>query len=183
MLTEDAIKIFQRYLSYFPDEVNDFSILQAHFAHHKNLLTRQNRAGHITGSGIVLLENKILLIWHNTLQRFLQPGGHFEDDASISACAKREVEEETGLKPSLHAWHDKTEIPIHIDSHVIPPNEKKNEPEHYHHDFLYVFEAMRGDTLSLQKEEVRDAKWIEMDDAFKDRALRKIAQKMRTLHL
>ena len=33
------------------------------------------------------------------------------------------------------------DLPVHIDTHHIPANPKKNEPPHYHHDFRYVYIA------------------------------------------
>jgi len=30
-------------------------------------------------------------------------------------------------------------IPIDIDTHYIPENKKKDERQHFHHDFRYIF--------------------------------------------
>src|SRR5450432_2068156 len=55
--------------------------------------------GHITCTGLVLAPDRerILLVHHRRLNRWLLPGGHVEpDDASIADVARREVAEETG---------------------------------------------------------------------------------------
>jgi 8-oxo-dGTP pyrophosphatase MutT (NUDIX family) len=89
------------------------------------------------------LENKKILLIHNkALQKWLVPGGHYEkEDLTMINNAKRELEEETGIKNFyLHPWHKKNKIiPINIDTHFIPENKKKQEKEHYHHDFNYIF--------------------------------------------
>src|SRR5260370_15579997 len=57
--------------------------------------------GHITCTGAVLsLEGeRLLLVHHRRLDRWLLPGGHVEDvDETISDVARREVMEETGVQ-------------------------------------------------------------------------------------
>src|SRR5436190_17065306 len=57
--------------------------------------------GHLTASGIVLnaQRSRTLLIFHAKLQRWLQPGGHFEPgECNPSVTAAREVLEETGIE-------------------------------------------------------------------------------------
>ncbi len=56
--------------------------------------------GHLTASGIVVNpeRTRTLLIFHAKLQRWLQPGGHFEPgECDPRLAAAREVLEETGL--------------------------------------------------------------------------------------
>ena len=55
------------------------------------------------------------------------------------AAAQRELLEETGLRGEIHKWHKKNSIPIDINIHAIPASPSKQEPEHFHYDFRYVF--------------------------------------------
>ena len=59
----------------------------------------QFNPGHITCTGLVFspTQDRILLVLHRRLQRWLLPGGHVEtDDPLIGDAARREVVEETG---------------------------------------------------------------------------------------
>ena len=48
---------------------------------------------------------KILLVKHSDYDKWLQPGGHIEDDETPEEAAVREVYEETGLKITLIGEH------------------------------------------------------------------------------
>jgi 8-oxo-dGTP pyrophosphatase MutT (NUDIX family) len=94
--------------------------------------------GHITATGVVLnpSRNRVLLVHHKRLQRWLMPGGHVEPmDQKISDTARREVLEETGVKLSTAAL---TEL-VGLDVHPIPP--RRSEPLHLHHDLIFYFRA------------------------------------------
>lgn len=177
-------KTAERYLDAFPDEYDAMDALRGQISAKENLGSRKNFTGHVTGSGIVIQDSHILLIFHNKLQRFLQPGGHYDDDATIAACAQREVEEETGLSVVLHEWHGKNSgIPIHIDTHRIPENKKRGEDAHYHHDHAFIFILKGNGDISLQEDEVGDYKWIPMKMDFDDLYLSAVVRKIKTLGL
>ena len=110
--------------------------------------------GHITGTAVVLnpTKQKILLVHHRRLNRWLLPGGHVEaGDLDVAATARREALEETGVElvPA--------ELPqlVGIDVHGIPP--KGREPYHLHHDLVFSFIA-RSEKLQ-GSEETRAVAW------------------------
>lgn len=51
-----------------------------------------------TAAGILIHENKVLLVKHKKLQIWLNPGGHIEGDELPHQAAEREFFEETGVK-------------------------------------------------------------------------------------
>ena len=110
--------------------------------------------GHLTASGIVLNAERThaLLIFHTKLQRWLQPGGHFESgefDPSIAAA--REVLEETDIKTR---WPGAKPVLLDVDVHSIPA--RKTEPEHGHFDLRMLLIAEPGE---LCAKEVVEARW------------------------
>lgn len=94
--------------------------------------------GHITCSGLVLAPHgdRLLIVHHRRLERWLLPGGHVEpEDAAIHDAALREVHEETGAAVASGSAQL-----IGMDVHGIPP--KRGEPLHLHHDLLFLFRAV-----------------------------------------
>jgi 8-oxo-dGTP pyrophosphatase MutT (NUDIX family) len=93
--------------------------------------------GHITASGMVIAPDgeRVLLVHHRRLDRWLLPGGHVEPaDATLPDAARREVIEETG------ALLDPSATLAGADVHGIPA--KGREPYHLHHDLLFRFHAI-----------------------------------------
>ena len=93
--------------------------------------------GHITCTGLVLAADgeRVLLVHHRRLNRWLLPGGHVEpEDVEIADAARREVVEETGAILGPESWF------VGADVHGIPG--KKHEPYHLHHDLLFHFRAL-----------------------------------------
>ncbi|MBL1228414.1 NUDIX domain-containing protein [Enterococcus sp. BWB1-3] len=122
--------------------------------------------GHITASGIVIKDQKILLIKHPYLNLWLFLGGHIDKDEQHFESAIREVFEETGYRTSLADWHIENSFPIDIDIHTIEKNSKKNEKEHMHYDFRYILKLEKTDRVSAELE----TKWVEIKD-FSDKKL------------
>ena len=94
--------------------------------------------GHITCTGLVLAPDgeRVLLVHHHRLDRWLLPGGHVEpEDKLIWDAAAREVIEETGA-----VLADDAAPPLAgLDVHGIPA--KRREPYHLHHDLVFHYRA------------------------------------------
>lgn len=123
---------------------------------------RSTMPGHLTTSAIVLSPDwsQVLLIYHVTIGRWLQPGGHYEPADHFYQSAAREAVEETGVTGlALHPWHEGQDHPFVIDSHDVPGKPARNEPPHVHHDLQYLFIADPRTPLVHQAEEVHAAQW------------------------
>jgi len=134
-----------------------------------NPFARTTQEGHITASGLVIHENKVLLIFHPYIKLWFQPGGHIDEGESPVDAAIREVYEETGFVCS-----SESEIPelIDIDIHEIPANPKKAEGPHLHIDLLYKLKFLR------QEESTEDisCKWFSFDQVESIRIQRALAK-------
>lgn len=161
------------YLSFFSNERDKLTRLTNQLENRSNVFSRKNFTAHITASGFVVdSQKRILLIYHNNLKRWLQPGGHYEGENKFWMTAAREIEEETQLKSlKLHPWHSEKIFPIDIDTHYIPTNLKKAEDAHYHHDFRYVFlseeNASNAMNIHLDTTEVSKFVWLGLEEVEK----------------
>jgi 8-oxo-dGTP pyrophosphatase MutT (NUDIX family) len=105
-----------------------------------NPYSRENLEGHITASGLVIKNNKVLLILHPYIKKWFQPGGHIDEGELPIEAAIREVYEETGLV-CMSAIENPD--PIDVDLHEIPAKSSKNESAHLHIDLLYQLRVLR----------------------------------------
>jgi ADP-ribose pyrophosphatase YjhB (NUDIX family) len=126
---------------------------------HPDCLVRSNLAGHLTGSAFVVdrERERLLLIHHRALDRWLQPGGHADGDHDLKRVAWREVLEETGLA-DLELLSPR---PFDLDIHPIPA--KPGVPGHLHYDVRFLFAADGEARLQGDKREVRAAAWVPLD--------------------
>jgi len=110
--------------------------------------------GHLTATGLVLAPDgeRVLLVHHKRLDRWLLPGGHIEpEDPTPAEAARREVIEETGVSLAARGGAEL----VGIDVHGIPP--KGAEPYHLHHDLIFFFRAATEHVQT--SEESRDVVW------------------------
>ena len=152
----------KKYSTYFSERV--YSILN-----YENPFSRSNNLGHITASGLVIHNKKVLLIFHPFIKRWFQPGGHIDDGESPVDAAIREVYEETGLICVLDSEDPE---PIDIDVHEIPENPKKGEDSHLHIDLLYCLRVSRKE----QSAEDIACAWIPFDQIESHRIKRALAK-------
>jgi 8-oxo-dGTP pyrophosphatase MutT (NUDIX family) len=124
--------------------------------------------GHFTGSAFVLDApgERIVLVHHAKLDRWLQPGGHGEPgEKDPEAVALREATEETGIQ-GLTA-HPTAPRPFDLDIHPIPERNKPGKPHeaaHAHLDVRYVFVAPAGAEPVLS-EESHAVVWKRLEEA------------------
>lgn len=114
----------------------------------KDCFQRQLAHGHITGSALIInpAADRVLLLHHRKLDKWLQPGGHADGDENIRRVAEKEAFEETGLKSLRLAGP----AILDLDIHRIPA--RKNEAEHLHYDIRYLFTADPEEPLRMNAE-------------------------------
>lgn len=111
--------------------------------------------GHVTGSAWVVNTSRTqaLLLHHGKLQRWLQPGGHMENDATVLDTALREAMEETGI---THLQPVSDNI-FDIDVHHIPA--RKGEAGHLHYDVRFLL-SVDDDAHPKTSSESNDIRWF-----------------------
>jgi 8-oxo-dGTP pyrophosphatase MutT (NUDIX family) len=175
-ITEQLITALSRYKTTQEDEHEMLTRIWDLVTTHPNecISRRFYLPGHITASAWVVNadKTKVLLLHHAKLNRWLQPGGHIEQDTHPDQAALRETQEETGLiDVQLHP-----EI-FDVDIHLIPA--RKHEPDHYHYDIRYLITAI-NETEARISEESTDMAWIpirEVASYNSDRSIQRMVDK------
>ena len=178
------LKLLSEYLVLFPSEQQRQEKFIEYLKNHDdNQITDWNNFdGHVVVGGFVYAkeEQKFLVIYHNDLKMFLYPGGHIDSgDINPLEASKREVFEETGFDDIEEVvLSNNGLIPIDIDTHVIPYNERLNLPEHYHFEFRYLFTIESIKEVKLDMNESSNFKWISIDELRDDKNYGRIAKKI-----
>lgn len=185
MLTQTEVQqLSDAYLSIFPAEEQRIKIFTDYLGRTPGdkLYDRKNFDGHITTSAFIIKgADQILLLRHKALNRWLQPGGHVEQDVSLLASALREAEEETGIPANeLHniAVDNNIAVPFDIDPHYIPANPKKMEDGHYHHDVRYLFVYTGNGDATFNEDESTGMKWVSFGELADDVTFGKMIAKI-----
>lgn len=130
---------------------------------HEDPFDRALAEGHVTGSALVVSPDRthVLLVHHDALDRWIQPGGHAEptDDSPLAVCL-REAQEETGLEARPHpGWPHLFDV----DVHTIP--ESATAPEHLHYDVRYLLVTDPAAPLGRGDDGVRAVGWFDLEEA------------------
>ena len=178
------LKLMSEYLVLFPDEQQrQEKFIEYLKKHEDNQITDWNNFdGHVVAGGFIYTkeEQKFLVIYHKDLKMFLYPGGHIDlDDVNPLEASKREILEETGFdKVEEVILSNNGLIPIDIDTHIIPYNERLKLPEHYHFEFRYLFTIESIKEVRLDLSESSNFKWISLGELRNDKNYGKIAEKI-----
>lgn len=115
--------------------------------------------GHVTGSAWILDQHRThaLMMHHQKLDKWFQPGGHCDGDPNVCAVAAKEAFEETGIEVRLIS-----PSVFDVDHHVIP--ERKEVPEHIHYDIRFLFEAERKNDELPPNAEAKAVRWIPLKE-------------------
>ena len=125
---------------------------------------------HFTASVYIIEKDKVLLLYHRKLGKWLQPGGHVEENETPPECAKREALEETGLEIEFlkqeNLWinslnSNSFERPFLCLLENIPPH--GTSPTHQHVDFIYVARPLSRELLPQETQEER-LHWFSWDE-------------------
>lgn len=160
MHRQNIIKELEQYA---PDDASEEasrrSILDF-IAANENCFERGNRAGHVTGSALLVnsARGQALLNYHKFLDKWLCFGGHADGESDIFTVAQRETIEESGIRDFIPLQR----YIFDLDAHDIPANPARDEPPHIHYDIAYLFDTAQSDFM-LSDESVA-LRWVDLDD-------------------
>ena len=146
-----------------PEEAAHLRRIVDFVGRHADPFDRRIAEGHLTGSALVASAHgdRVLLLHHRKLGRWLQPGGHADPrETSGEAVALREAHEETGIVGL--ALHPAAPRPLDVDVHDIPAFGA--EPAHAHLDLRYLVVAPAADAITRSAAETNDCRWFEWDE-------------------
>lgn len=155
--------LLRRHVAADAKEAADLAEILAFLDRHPQPFDRGIVEGHLTGSAVVVSAagDRVLLLHHRKLRRWLQPGGHAEPgEREGEAVALRETREETGIEGL--ALHPSARRPLDVDVHPIPA--RGDEPAHRHLDLRYLIVAPRDPSLRRRAVEARALRWFTWEE-------------------
>ena len=163
------------------EEARDIQQIATLVKRHPDIFSRACQVGHITASAIIVdqCSRRTLLHFHKRLARWLQVGGHADEETDIAQVALREAREETGLPDLAHHPPGSAPTPLDCDLHRIPQH--GDTPAHLHLDFRFALTTRQPHALAPAPGESRRFRWLSFDEALAmdglDASLRRLLRK------
>ena len=161
---EKLIRQIEAYTPYNEQEIRDKAQILHFLRSEENLLTRENKATHLTASAWVVSPDRkqVVMVYHNLYNSWSWMGGHADGDADLLRVAKKEVMEECGLQELTVVSPDILSLEILcVDGH-----EKKGQylSSHLHLNVTYLFEADPAQPLRVKPDENSGVSWVRVED-------------------
>ena len=122
--------------------------------HGAELADRTTAPGHLTASALVMdaAGDRMVVLLHTKLRRWLQPGGHADGDHELAGVALREASEETGIE-GLRVLLPAVDLDVHEVDHGDALG------RHLHLDLRFVVVAPGG-AVEQGNHESLDLRWV-----------------------
>lgn len=179
------MQVLEKLLSIYSPKYEEEIVYKSRMLHfidnYENVFSRKQTHGHFTASSFLLNSDctKFLLMHHKKLNRWLQPGGHCDDETNILSVSIKETSEESGI-------YDITPVSLNIfdiDIHKIPKNLR--DPEHFHYDIRFLLKA--NNDRFIKNEESNELRWVELrnfdNDEYKlEKSITRMIEKYKKNH-
>ena len=159
-------KLIQQIADYVPvneqEETDKRTLLQL-LQSGEDISIRESLMAHLTASAWVVNpeRTKVLMAYHRLYDSWAWLGGHADGNWDLSAVAKKEAREESGIQKLRLI----SESPVSLEVLTVDGHEKKGKyvPCHLHLNVTYLFEAAEDQNLSCKPDENAGVAWIPMD--------------------
>lgn len=156
-LHADAVAVLTAWAPSLPDQRMLRADYLTYLADHPDGLRRSNRSGHLTGSALVVdaARERVLLTLHPLVGRWLQLGGHIEDDdPTLCAAAAREAREEGGIADiSIDS------VPLRLDRHTVRCRDGAGGEAVLHHLDVQFLALSPTGARAQRSDESLDLRW------------------------
>lgn len=126
---------------------------------------------HFTASGIVVnSDDKVLLVKHKKLGKWIYPGGHLEPNETPDECVLREIFEETKIKAEIidtrnHQLADEKVSVLHNPYAILHERIDKGDKEtHFHIDLVYLCKIVGSESFQRDKNEADDIGYFSLTE-------------------
>lgn len=155
-------ELILQYINLFERKTNNLTKTEVESSI-SNILTRENTLCHFTASNWIVNKErtKILMAYHNIYNSWAWTGGHADGEEDLLFVAKKEAEEETGLK-ELKLLSDGIYA---IEILTVNSHKKRGQfiSSHLHLDCCFLWEADEHDLVRMKADENSGVEWIAID--------------------
>ncbi len=158
-----SLDLINSYTPKCEQEESDIKIINEAEEINGEILTRNNKFGHLTSSVFVVNKDrtKLLCVYHNIYKSWSWIGGHVDGDDDLLYVAEKELKEETSLENFKFVSNE----PLTIDVLTVFGHTRKGEyvSAHLHYNVTFLIEADENDYTHIQEEENSEVAWMEFD--------------------
>lgn len=163
MSLEQLKENIKKFIPYNEQEEMDKALMLDFIEKNDNCLVRENRIAHFTASNWIVNKEKtkVIMIYHNIYKSWAWTGGHADGDADLMHVARKEAEEECGLR-NLEPLNDGI---FSLESLTVNGHIKRGKyvSSHLHLNCTFLFEADENDMIRIKEDENSGVKWIDID--------------------
>ncbi len=117
----------------------------------------------LTAGACIVHNNKVLMMHHAKLGKWLFPGGHMESNETPDQTVIRECLEETGLKVRFLEFSESVGDPEEKGAHAMPFHTNLHSVGDHDHYGLYYL-CTTDDPNFVRNNESSDMRWVGVDD-------------------